>query len=438
MTKEIVGNNISNALAGGERKVFSDADSDSEFIDRIFNDHGFRFQLSQLLTTYNISNYRIDDLGYESRPFVEVSYFINHLNLEHLNDEQMKLVARAVLEASIEVRDELSALFGAIKHHDSSTSRGDYVAALPFPMQVVVLAKACAGHSGSVLYPSSLSRDSDERSVLKEYISNKFAYSPEKADKVLDAIVTVHGAAILAKHFDYGFESEAWRELGDFPASIVGEPAPRMGYYLPDNIEEALRRSGIQDLWRIDYLGAEWRAGDEAIESDRKLISGLEWLSDRVIELSNRPEGERPFWKAYVITTMLAEQAFEGRSVSGYAGDYDQLATWKEPKPDRDFKEAYVALIARLEKYGLASGELDSDGMLLSLKGYAMRIGRQAEREVVFGSSNERDGRLKVIADIHKELRKVNPKWAQDLIASLPLIGGHIEELSDPWQYRFD
>lgn len=436
MNTEPVGNNLITTPVDGERKKFDENDADCEFLDRISKDPGFRLQLSQLLTTYNISRYSADDLGYRSRPFVEMAHLINHLNLEQLEDDEKNVVAEAVLGTSIEVRDDLDTLFGRKTKRDRFSPQNSYASSLPFPLQVVVIAKACAGHEGSPLYPSDLSADSNERKELQEYVVRKFGHQEHKADLILDSIATIHGAAILTSHLKHGLESKDWRRLGKFPDSIVGEPAPRIGYYLPDNIETALRRVNV-DLWRVDYLNADWRTSNKDIEEDKEFVDGVKWLSERVAELSGKPKSEQPFWRAYTFTSLLTTQAFMRHSVSGYSRLYDQLVSWKEPKPDAEFYDSYVKLNGQLKRYGEACGELAEEGVLMALKGEAIRIGHQVEQEIIYGSEESRARRLEVLAGICNRVARYDIGQAHELLASMPVISSHVYELSNRWQYPF-
>jgi hypothetical protein len=434
--KEVSLRGISSSAASGNRELFCDIDPDTEFLQRIITDPGFRFQLTQLLRTFNISHYSVDALGYESRAFVETTHLIEHLGLGHLEKNQRYTVAMTVLGASIEVRDDLNTLFGTNTKQVGHSSKIDYATSLPFPLQLTIIAKVCSGQDGSVLSPLSLSSDSEQHARLQQYITNKFGYSHEKATTILDATCIIHGASILTTHFEYGMSSKKWRTLGEFPDNITGSPATRIGYHLPDNIEEAIHNMHAMNLWQVEFLDAEWHVNGEDAEKDKELIDGIEWLARQVAKLASKPEEELAFWRGYVVTSLLAGEALRDGRVSGYSGGHDQLVSWRKPKPDKDYWSAYASLRDRVTKYGNAAGTLEREGVLLAFQGIAIRLGHDIEQEIVYGTKTERAGRMRVLADIYTQLA-INGTEPTELARYCPLLYPHIQEKSHQWNYRF-
>ncbi|HRC28265.1 MAG TPA: hypothetical protein PKV96_02660 [Candidatus Saccharimonas sp.] len=434
--KEISLRSISSSAVSEDRELFCDIEPDTEFLQRIIADPGFRLRLTQLLKTFNISHYSVDSLGYESRAFVETTHLIELLELGHLEKNERRTVAMTVLEASIEVRDDLNTLFGTNTKQAGPSSKIDYATSLPFPLQLTIIAKVCSGQDGSVLSPASLSKGSERRTGLQQYITTKFGYSDEKAIAILDTICIIHGTSILTVHFEYGVASERWRSLGEFPSSIIGSPATRIGYYLPDGIEDAIRNMHVSDLWRVEFLDAEWHTDGEDAENDKKFIDGMEWLACQVAKLASKPDEELAFWRGYVVTSALAGEALRDGQVNGYSGGHDQLVSWREPKPDKEYWSAYARLQDHVTKYGNAAGTLEREGVLLALQGIAIRLGHDIEQEIIYGTKMERTGRMRVLADIYTQLA-INGTEPTELAHHCPLLYPHIQEKAHQWNYRF-
>jgi hypothetical protein len=431
----VKGGDSSRALTrGGEYS--SNDDPYIDFAGRVIDDAGFRLRLSQVLADFDISKFTIDHLGYETGPFAKVAELVKDLGLEELTDEGKKAAANAVLGASVEVRDALNLILNRNGGHPGFAPSESYIAKLPYPLQVVVLAKACAGSGGSPLYPYELAANSEERQKVCDYLQARLLYSMDKANVTLDVVSVIHGTAILANHFERGLRSVEHHDLGGYPSAILGEPTPHMGHYLPNSVEEALRALYDGNLWRLSYVGQN-KEDQAAREEDENFINGLSWLAGEVAKLSGMPPDESPMWRAYTITAIYANNAFKGDRVQGFSSVIDRLCSWDEPKPDAAYWGSYLRLCENLSKCSEVFSEFAEEGVLLALKGFAIRIAHGVEQEIVYGKDTARTERIKVVAAIYRMLVNYNQQQADELLATTPLLSSHIKELADPSGYRF-
>ena len=406
--------------------------SDEAFLAGIMQNPGFRFQVAESLKTIHIPQHSVDALGYTTHPVTQSPLLIDYLNLGFVSDDRKKAIAAAVLNACLEVRDGLNVTLSG----GEVVSQTDILSQAPLPVRFLAIAKACAGDQGSPFDPSDLASGSEKRKTLSTYMCAKLGFAVLQADTLLDAVAVVHGSKILQQHLSYGVESEHWRTLGAFPPEIIGAPAPRNGYLLPDAIEVALREGGI-DLYHISNWDASWLRDEERAKNE-EFKQGFEWLCGRVMELADKPADEKAHWQSYILTSILADQSFSGSHVEGFSGTYDQMVGWQEPLADEKHYTSYVYLMEQTEKARGFLTDFSEAGMLTALKGVAMRIGRGVEREIITGGKQSRGGRVRTVAEIYRQLRRQDPSEAAALLAAIPMIESHVKEAADPWGFRFE
>jgi hypothetical protein len=418
-------------------KVLMEATGNHEFIrDWLVDDPSLRYRLRGALSTFTIEPPRTYDLGYSSRPFVDMDAFCDYFDLP-IDPESRKgqAVAQAFLTGCNELREDVDAVY--YQTPKGKPNRLETFAQLPTRLQLLATFKVIGR-----LYPSTIFTDETRRAKLKSYFIDRLAVPENRAEDILQGAAILYASEILETVIDQSEPSGINTSRVDIK-TLAGPTSPDYGNHLGPDLEQAVSKSVMRHMSQIVY--AEHLLEDElpfwvtdhedSRERYQNFWPNVSSVLDVAFNLTTKPEEEREVWRSYLFGKAVFAKAFERRRSTGFDGGLDQFVSWEEPIADKEYKarmETANQWLAVANKYGL-----DIAGLDLARQSFAIETIDQLETELTRNTDENRGNRINAVARLLSEIQVTSPELTDVTLEHSPLLRSSLIRAMDPWGYKF-
>lgn len=402
---------------------------------------GLQSRIRDIIRVIDIRKKRPLELGYSEKPLIYVDLLLDILgNSTLLHDEsydardRKHAFGKAILDSCIEVRDDLEQI---LQSDGNSEIVNESFDSLPKTLQLIVLLKSFDGEKGSVASAAQLHIGSKERIKIITYLIGS-GMEEDEAEDLVDAVCLVHAPAIINGYITVHTLRQKDNELPiythDGNKYFKGPVASYSGIYLPENIEIATQDTYVLEygIDCLNWIGSANERGGLS-EEEKRRVEDMRVALDTAFGMSDRPEDEKALWISYLVSKSILKKSFLGTRHEGFDAGIDQLSSWIDPIPDKEYEVKFKRALDTIENWSTLA-DFDPSGYELALHSFALGLVESIERSIIIGENEGREGRLKVLAKICNLLEG---PLSENILSRTPMLARQVEITKNPWNARY-